>query len=224
MNRREFITHAALIGSAIGKVRSDLLHTLWKYVSRAAMVSTPVVLTNCATDMQALKQYDPSDFPWRTFAKAHKSSLYKPTNPNLKRPHGRGLGSTFRSSMDRGYTPGIDYKVGINEIMVACAPGRVFHTMKLKPRGNAALGNMVIIGHPHSDPMFRGPVLTYYAHLGKLYVDKYKLKVQRGDPIGVVPLKYRNFGKIMVQERGFWADPDKFGKNYGYLDYRESYI
>jgi len=64
--------------------------------------------------------------------------------------------------------------------------------------------------------------LTYYAHLGKLYVDKYKLKVQRGDPIGVVPLKYRNFGKIMVQERGFWADPDKFGKNYGYLDYRDT--
>jgi hypothetical protein len=135
--------------------------------------------------------------------------LYNGLNPNLQSGH-IGFSPTFKGSTFSGYTPGMDYA---SNNMYAAADGIVYEVTELNT-GRLG-GKMLDILHGMEDRWENG-ILTRYAHLSKLHVNKGD-KVKRGDLVAQVG-DYTH-AKLMMTVETSYVDPDNYGENHSYMKY-----
>ncbi len=108
--------------------------------------------------------------------------------------------------------------------MVAVAPGKVVDVGRIKVRAG---GNKVKIAHTGYKNSVHPAYLSFYAHLGEIFVGMEWSKkagrkrgyVRRGEPIGTIPSKFRNIAKLIFYEHGNLVDPDKYGPGHSYMEY-----
>jgi biotin carboxyl carrier protein len=189
LDRREFLKAASLAGIGLAG-----------YLAGS--------LSSCATfDPRIAK--DLKDFDIRVFNRWYeRNRLWNEPNPHVRGRH--TVNNTYRNCIEKGYTPGVDYSVPTGEIMTSPAPGYIWGLDEIV--GTGRLGGLWI-GIRHS-PEYESRL----NHVAGLLV-KTGDKVERNQPICIVPAIYSKFAKLMLIESAERIDPDDYGPNHSYMNY-----
>ena len=148
--------------------------------------------------------------------KAYKS--YNGINPNLKWGHQGSYAPSWKQSVHKGVSPGIDYRASV---MYAIAPCYITQVGIIPTwRTGRAGGNFASFKHVNIDTTIPHTHVFYseYAHLGKIYPKHGKL-ISRGEIIADIPNQFMNMAKLMFHHDGIYVDPDFYGENHSYMKY-----
>ena len=152
-------------------------------------------------------------------------------NPNLKKPLVQR--HTYAESLQTAY-PGIEYDTGGAPVR-AVAAGIVHFIGETPKKAGAPGGFYVRIAHDLVDglvkdsypraTLYRDQVYrSSYYYLSRVSV-KHWQAIKRGAIVGYgthLDAGGPTVARLVLEERGNWVDPDNYGKDHGYMTYKDN--